>query len=102
MKKVVSLVCALAFTGMVSVNAAQVPTQQVVVMQQEKVEIKVDELPQAVKDVLAGEDYTGWTVAKAYKITEEGKPTLFEVNLTKTDVEPMTLTFDEEGKKPGQ
>ncbi len=71
-----SLVCALAFTGMVPIDAAQVPTQQIVVTQQEKVEIKVDALPQAVKDVLAGEDYTGWTAAKAYKIAEEGKPTL--------------------------
>ncbi len=102
MRKVVSLVCAMAFAGMVPVSAAQVPTQVVVVLAQEKVEIKADELPQPVKDVLAGEDYTGWTVAKAYKITEDGKPTLYEVMMTKEDTEPVTMMFDEDGKKPGQ
>jgi hypothetical protein len=38
-----------------------------------EVEIKVEELPQAVRDVLKADDFTGWEVSKCFHVKKDGK-----------------------------
>jgi hypothetical protein len=59
---------------------------------QEKTEIKAEALPEAVKKTLAGDDYKGWEIAKAYVAKE-----VYEVELKK-GTESKTFKFDKEGK----
>lgn len=59
---------------------------------QEKTEIKADALPEAVKKTLAGDEYKGWEVSKAY----EARGT-YEVELKK-GAETKTVKLDKDGK----
>jgi hypothetical protein len=59
---------------------------------QEKMEIKADALPEAVKKTLASDEYKGWEVSKAY----DAKGT-YEVELKK-GAETKTVKFDKDGK----
>jgi hypothetical protein len=63
--------------------------------QDEKVKIKADELPAAVKSTLKGQDYSGWMIDAAYKYTATET---YEVVL-KQGTETATFQFDKEGKK---
>ncbi len=66
---------------------------------QEKVEIKLSELPEAVTKVL-GEEFTEHTAEKAYKVTHDDQET-FHVKLEKEGAYTM-VHFDAEGKILGQ
>ncbi len=59
---------------------------------QEKTEIKAESLPEAVKKTLAGDDYKGWEISKAYT-AKEG----YEVELKK-GTETKTIKLDKDGK----
>lgn len=63
-----------------------------ITIQGEKTKIKPEELPEAVKKTLAGDDYKGWEVANAYVSKE-----VYEVELKK-GTEMKTFKFDKEGK----
>ncbi len=99
-KVVMSLVCsaALAVAWPASVRAQAVETPAVVQAQNEKTAIQPENLPDAVKKTLAGEAYEGWAIEKAFKITEDNKPNLYELMVKKGE-ETATLQFDEEGNK---
>lgn len=97
-----SLVCsaalAVAWPTSVRAQAVETETPAVVQAQQEKTEIKAEDLPDAVKKTLAGEAYEGWAIEKAFKIMEDNKPNTYEVMVKKGE-ESATMQFDEEGKK---
>jgi len=63
--------------------------------QEEKVKIKPEELPAAVRTTLQSEDYTGWTIDNAYKYPVSGT---FEVQMKKGG-ESRVFKFDKDGKK---
>ena len=57
--------------------------------------IATSELPANIQASLQGQDYTGWTVANAFKKEKDGK-TFYMVELTK-DSEKKTVKFDADG-----
>ena len=66
---------------------------------QEKVEIKLSELPEAITKTL-GEQFAEFTVEKAYKATQDGQD-IYHVKLQKDGAYSM-VHFDAEGKVIGQ
>lgn len=58
-------------------------------------EITASELPAAITASLQGQDYTGWTVDKAYKKEKDGKM-VYKVDL-KNGAETKTVKFDADG-----
>jgi hypothetical protein len=76
------------------VVSADVKTQ-VTVVQDDRVKIKAEELPETVKKSLEAEEYRGWLINAAYNIKSKEQ---FEVEL-KNGAESKTVIFDKEGKK---
>ncbi|MBX2969870.1 MAG: hypothetical protein KF803_10910 [Cyclobacteriaceae bacterium] len=62
-------------------------------MQDEKVEIKADELPQPVRSVLSSEAYKDWSIEKAYHHKTNNH---YEVKLKK-GTESKSVKFDKDG-----
>lgn len=77
-------------------NAAR-RTDGVVVNYDEKVKIKKEELPDAVRTALAGNDYKGWEISEAYMWKEAGT---YEVELKNGD-QKKTVKLDKDGKVVG-
>ncbi len=63
--------------------------------QDEKVKIKAEELPAAIRTALESQDYNGWMIDAAYKHTATE---MFEVQL-KNGTEVKTVKFNKEGEK---
>lgn len=59
---------------------------------QERTEVKAENLPDPIKKTLAGDEYKGWEISKAYVAKE-----IYEVELKK-GTETKTFKFDKEGK----
>lgn len=64
-------------------------------LQKEKVEVKLSELPEAVTDVL-GDEFDGYTAKKAYKATKENKE-VFYIKLEK-EGKYIKVLIDTEGQ----
>lgn len=67
--------------------------KNVSILQEDKVKIKMEELPQAARKTLSGDAYKGWTVGDVFK-TKAGE---YEVELKKDDAIQL-LKFDKAGK----
>ena len=97
MKKV--LFALLAIMGSVSVMTATAKVADVngivTTLEDEKMQIQPEELPDAVKAALNSEDYTGWQISAAYKYAEKD---IYEVELKKGE-EVATVKFDKDGQK---
>lgn len=97
MKKV--LFALLAIMGSFSVISATANVMDVnatvVALEDEKMQIQPEELPDAVKAALNSEDYTGWQISAAYKYAEKD---IYEVEL-KNGEEVATVKFDKDGQK---
>jgi hypothetical protein len=89
----VALLGSVAFVSAkeISYSINQTPAAQ----QDEKVKIKPEELPEAVKKALEMQDYRGWLIDAAYKDT--AKET-YEVHL-KNGAETKIVKFSKDGKK---
>jgi hypothetical protein len=74
---------------------SEVASQDAVAAQDEKVEINVTDLPEAVQASLKGEAYIGWTIDKAHHIKSKGH---YEVTL-KSGMETKKVKFDKDGKE---
>jgi hypothetical protein len=59
--------------------------------------IATSDLPQRVREQIQGQDYSGWTVSKAYRKTKEGK-TMYAVELTQGS-DKKIVKFDAQGNK---
>lgn len=94
MKKLM-IVAALLMVGVATVTTA-VPVASEVVMNQgdEKVKIKLADLPEAVKATLQTEPYTGWTIENVYHNKTQDH---YEVEVKK-GTEKKTLKFSKDGK----
>jgi hypothetical protein len=111
MKKLM-LAMFLMFGGIAVVNAqdstsTQTPTQtptQATPQDQERTQIQVTELPEAIQTSLQSQDFSGWTVATAYRGTQkdasdETKSMEVYVVDLKNGAETKTVRFDKDGKK---
>ncbi len=79
----------------VTAPAAPAPVAAPEVQQQERVKVKTEDLPEAVKKSLASEDYRGWLISAAYEVKSKNR---FEVEL-KNGAETKTVIVDKEGNK---
>ena len=50
---------------------------------QEKVAVKPEDLPEAIKTTLSGDTYAGWQVVSAFLITKEDNSQFFEISMKK-------------------
>jgi hypothetical protein len=71
------------------------PSTSAVATQDDKVKIKAEELPEAVKKSLEAQEYKGWLINAAYHVKSTDS---YEVEL-KNGAETKTFKFDKEGKK---
>lgn len=97
MKKIMlsALFVAFAATATIAQPVKTVATE--IVTQQEKAPIKLEELPDAVKTTLSGEQFTGWIPSEAFVVTPEEGVKYFEVTLKKGD-EAKVVNLSEDGK----
>jgi hypothetical protein len=98
MKKAMCFMFGMAMMLSTSVPATSFPTNYVETGQQKKVEIKVADLPEAIRKALKEDPYAGWTASKAYKIPGPDDTVLYEVQLKKGP-DLMKATFDAKGNK---
>lgn len=65
---------------------------------QEKVAVRPEDLPEAIKTTLSGDTYAGWQVVSAFLITKEDNSQFFEISMKKGE-ETSTVNLDKDGKK---
>ncbi|RIJ37503.1 hypothetical protein [Pontibacter oryzae] len=103
MKKI--SVLAIAFVACLSLNAqAQegvTTQQQQTTTQQEKQRISSEDLPDAVKSVVAEGAYKDWMLGEVYKVeaTEEGTLAVYELQFLNGEEESVVVRYDENGKQ---
>lgn len=100
MKKLVFAVAAVSATFFANAQSDINPTAttEAVAVKEEndqKVEIKVEELPAAIQTALKGTDYQGWSAKKAFVV--KGEKTHYEVELTNDKAEKAVVKFNEDG-----
>lgn len=97
MKKLMLSMAFLAVAGTVTVYANNKQDVAIVKFQDERKEVKVEELPDAVKAALAGDDYKEWTAEKAFMVKPASGAEYYEIGLKKGD-EMKTVKLDKDGK----
>ena len=90
-----AFIALLGSVAFVSAGAIKYNYQTPAAQQDEKVKIKPEELPEAVKKALEMQDYRGWLVDAAYKDTAKDT---YEVHL-KNGAETKIVKFNKDGKK---
>ncbi|MCE7058465.1 hypothetical protein [Dyadobacter sp. CY343] len=65
---------------------------------QEKVAVRPEDLPEAVKSTLASDDYAEWKVSSAYIVKRDNNAQYYEINLKKGE-ESLTVNLDKYGRK---
>jgi len=99
MKKLILSAAFLAFAGIATVQASDLKTKIETVSVQDsviKTPIKLEELPEAIKTVLATEPYSKWTPTAAFTV-KDGEKAYFQVDVKKEE-QVGSLKFDKEGK----
>lgn len=99
MKKMMMISCGLLM-GAAAVMASPALTidkgqDSAVLSQEKRVKIKAEDLPEAVKKTLEGDEYKGWMINAAFHHTDKDQ---YEVEL-KNGAETKTVKFDKDGKK---
>jgi hypothetical protein len=95
MKKVIFSFLVLLLAGGTFANASMIsPTTAATQQQDDKMKIKPEELPEAVKTTLQSADYKGWAISTAYHLKSADQ---YEVELKK-GTETKTVKLDKEGK----
>lgn len=95
------IIAAIAITTTVfanaqaDVNATQAKTEEVTTANPDRVQIKLEELPAAVRKVLTEDAFQGWTAKTAYIVKAE-KP-YYEVELVNAKSEANVVKFNEDG-----
>lgn len=97
------IIAAIAVTTTVFANAqADTKTQEAAQTEavatnnpDEKVQIKLEELPAPVQTALKGDTFQGWVAKKAYIVKAE-KP-YYEVELSNAKAETTAVKFNEDG-----
>ena len=95
MKKSILILAAVFSLGMTAGAATISAVSYAVENNDEKVKITAEELPQPVKDVLAGAEYKDWSVSEVYLV--KATPEYYEINLKKGE-ETKVVNLDKDGK----
>ncbi|GMQ31617.1 hypothetical protein [Algoriphagus confluentis] len=102
MKKTI-LMSALLVAGAAFVQpaVAAVATESMeIILQEEKVQINPDELPEPVKTAIVGdESLQGAAVAEAWKITKEDGTVYFKITFANAEGTKMDKNYDPEGNE---
>ena len=99
MKKMIFSAVSFAMIAMTQVEARTVQNDRTEIsVNQEKVAIRPEDLPEAVKTTLSGDSYAGWQVTSAFLITKEDNSQFFEISAKKGE-EMATINLDKDGKK---
>lgn len=64
---------------------------------QEKVAVKPEDLPEAIKTTINGDEFKGWTVVSAFLVTAPDKTQYYELNVKNGD-ETARVKLDKDGK----
>ena len=99
MKNLILGAAILALAGVSTVKASEVTNPVANIAQQDsttKTPVKIEELPDAVKATLSGDQYKDWAPIGAFKITEANKPTYYQVDAKKGE-ETASIKIGEDG-----
>jgi Ni/Co efflux regulator RcnB len=109
MKKLVVSALALAFISFATAEAqtaqqadanAQETTTQQKSAKDDKVAVKPSELPEGIRKTIQSDQFEGWTVRKAYLVTEEDKTQYYELQVAKGK-ESARVRLDKDGNNVG-
>lgn len=78
-------------------NSVNTQPASAVTISQDKVEVKKEDLPEAVKSTLSAAPYSEWKIEKAYMVPGENEKNHFEISLSKGE-EISTVKLDKDGK----
>ncbi|TLV03312.1 hypothetical protein [Dyadobacter luticola] len=67
---------------------------------EEKVAVKTEELPDGIQKAIKGDQFSGWTVKKAYLVTEPGKDQYYELQVA-NGKENARVKLDKNGNNVG-
>jgi len=95
MKKVVYAFVAASVLSLSAAPAFAKANNTIVVAQDEKVAVKIEELPEAVKAALKGDEHKEWVAESATLDKAKG---VYEITLKK-GAETKTVKFDKDGNK---
>ncbi len=97
MKKLFIIAISLLSLGSVVVSANQaVKSANITVLGDEKVQVKLEDTPQAVQDALKAPEYADATIEAIYLV--KASPEYYSVDFKKGD-QKFTVNFDKDGKK---
>lgn len=100
--KMKHIILSTTFIAMLGVSHVQANVTSPVLTElnvsQDKVAVRPDDLPEAVKNTLSGEAYAGWQVTSAFLVTKEDNSQYFEINARKGE-ESTVINLDKYGKK---
>lgn len=102
MKKLIIAAIAITTTvfanAQADVNATQPKTQEVATTNPDRVKIKLEDLPAAVKKSLTEDAFQGWTAKTAYIVkTAKAEKPYYEVELVNAKSEANVVKFNEDG-----
>lgn len=81
----------------------QATTQQATTQKdskEEKVAVKPEDLPEGIKKTIQGDEFSGWTVKKAFLVTEDGNKQYYELQVAKGK-ENARVKLDKDGRNVG-
>nr|WP_295925155.1 hypothetical protein [uncultured Dyadobacter sp.] len=67
---------------------------------EDKVAVKPEDLPEAIKKTIKGEEFSGWTVKKAFLVTESDKTQYYELQVA-NGKENARVKLDKDGRNVG-
>lgn len=102
MKKLMLSAAVLAFAGFTATNVNAETTNfpaasEVVMGVQDKTPVNPEDLPDAVKEALAGEEYAEWSVKEAFAVAPADGVPFYEISLQK-DQETKVVNLNEAGE----
>lgn len=68
--------------------------------QQERVEVKTADLPEGIQKTIKSDDFKGWTVKKAFLVTEPDKAEYYELQVA-NGKENALVKLDKNGRNVG-
>ncbi|MGG7663779.1 hypothetical protein [Dyadobacter sp. BHUBP1] len=68
--------------------------------QKEKVAVKTEDLPEGVQKTIKSDDFKGWTVKKAFLVTEPDKAQYYELQVA-NGKENALVKLDKDGRNVG-
>ncbi|MGV8877447.1 MAG: hypothetical protein ACOH2A_00315 [Sphingobacteriaceae bacterium] len=99
MKKLILSAAILSFAGFSTIGAyAHNPTITInYSIQDTKTPVKLEELPEAVKNVLSGEEFKEWTPTEAFLVKTDKGVEYYQINVKNGD-KSGSLNVDKDGK----